>query len=66
MGMQRLEETEAYFEQILSTMDETKIQHKQIGNEIVSFANSVSELGKAFEEVAFSADSLTMIAQQMN
>jgi heam-based aerotactic trancducer len=65
-GNQRLEDTEAYFEQILSTMDETKLQHKQIGNEIVSFANSVSELGKAFEEVALSADSLTMIAQQMN
>ena len=65
-GNQRLEETEAYFEQILSTMDETKLQHKQIGDEIVSFANSVSDLGKAFEEVAFSADSLTMIAQQMN
>ena len=65
-GNQRLEETEAYFEQILSTMDETKLQHKQIGNEIVSFANSVSELGKAFEEVALSADSLTMIAQQMD
>ena len=65
-GNQRLEETEAYFEQILSTMDETKLQHKQIGNEIVSFANSVSELGKTFEEVAYSADNLTMIAQQMN
>ena len=65
-GNQRLEETEAYFEQILSTMDETKLQHKQIGNEIVSFANSVSELGNAFEEVALSADRLTMIAQQMN
>ena len=65
-GNQRLEDTEAYFEQILSTMDETKLQHKQIGNEIVSFANSVSELGKAFEEVALSADSLTMIAQQMD
>ena len=65
-GNQRLEETEAYFEQILSTMDETKLQHKQIENEIVSFANSVSELGKAFEEVALSADSLTMIAQQMD
>ena len=47
-------------------MDETKLQHKQIGNEIVSFANSVSELGKAFEEVALSADSLTIIAQQMD
>jgi heme-based aerotactic transducer len=65
-GNQRLEDTEAYFEQILSTMDETKLQHKQIGNEIVSFANSVSELGKAFEEVALSADSLTVIAQQMD
>ncbi len=65
-GNARLEETEAYFEQILSTMDETKHQHNQIGNEIVAFANSVSELGKAFDEVAYSADSLTMIAQQMN
>ena len=65
-GNQRLEETEAYFEQILSTMDETKLQHKQIGNEIVSFANSVSELEKSFEEVAYSADHLTLIAQQMN
>jgi heam-based aerotactic trancducer len=65
-GNQMLEETEVYFEQILSTMDETKIQHSQIGNEIVTFANSVSELGKAFEEVAYSADHLTLIAQQMN
>ncbi|WP_390622188.1 methyl-accepting chemotaxis protein [Bacillus tuaregi] len=65
-GNNSMSETEDHFEQILVTLDETKIKHNQISQEIVSFAHSVGELGKAFEEVAISADGLTMIAQKMN
>ena len=32
----------------------------------VSFVHVVNELGKAFEQVALSADNLTMIAHEMN
>jgi heme-based aerotactic transducer len=65
-GNDSMKETEEHFKQILKTMDETKVQNNKIENELVSFVNVVKELGEAFEEVALSADSLTMITQEMN
>ncbi|MFC3884822.1 methyl-accepting chemotaxis protein [Bacillus songklensis] len=65
-GNKSMEETEDHFEQILKTMGETKIQNSKIENELLSFVNVVNELGKAFGEVALSADSLTMITKEMN
>ncbi|MBS4205788.1 globin-coupled sensor protein [Lederbergia citrea] len=65
-GNNSMEETEDHFEEILKTMGETKLQNNKIENELVSFVNVVNELGKAFEEVALSADNLTMFTQDMN
>ena len=62
-GNDSMKETEDHFEQILRTMEETKLQNNKIQNELVSFEDVVNELGKAFEEVALSADSLTMITR---
>ncbi|MBU8881217.1 globin-coupled sensor protein [Bacillus sp. FJAT-29790] len=65
-GNNSMEETEDHFEQILTTMGETKLQNNKIENELVSLVKVVSELGKAFEDVALSADNLTMFTQEMN
>ncbi|MEK4534751.1 globin-coupled sensor protein [Peribacillus sp. FSL K6-1552] len=64
-GNESMKETENHFEQILRTMGETKFQNDKIENELVSFVNVVNELSQAFEEVTLSADSLTMITQEM-
>lgn len=65
-GNLNMQETEEYFEQILKTMGETKLQNDKIENELVSFVNVVNELGESFDEVAISADSLTIITNEMN
>lgn len=65
-GNNSMKETEDYFEQILKTLGETKLQNHKIENELDSFVHVVNELGKAFEQVALSADNLTMIAHEMN
>lgn len=58
--------TEDYFEQILNTMSDTMAHNHKIHHEVMVVVQVVHELGDAFEEVARSADSLTMIAQDMN
>ncbi len=58
--------TEDHFQQILLTMQETKTYNENIEAELVSFTNVLNELGKAFEEVAVSADSLTMLTQKLD
>ncbi|MCM3021930.1 globin-coupled sensor protein [Heyndrickxia ginsengihumi] len=65
-GKQSMEETEEHFEQILLTMEETKIQNNKIDNKLVSFINVLNELGTAFEEVAKSASNLTMFTRALN
>jgi heam-based aerotactic trancducer len=65
-GNVSMKETEDHFERILRTMEETKLQNNKIENELISFVNVVNELGKAFEEVALSADNLKMITHEMN
>ncbi|WP_246203909.1 methyl-accepting chemotaxis protein [Pallidibacillus pasinlerensis] len=65
-GNSYMKETEDHFEQILSTMRETKIHNDNIAAELLSLTNVINELGKAFEEVALSADSLTMLTQQLD
>ncbi|QGQ44480.1 globin-coupled sensor protein [Metabacillus sediminilitoris] len=65
-GSNSMKETDMHFEEILKTMSETKRQNNKIEHELVSFVNVVNEIGKAFEEVALSADSLTTITHEMN
>lgn len=65
-GHDNMQETEIHFEQILKTMEETLEQNELIGQELVCLDDVVGELGKAFEEVAFSADQLTLITEDMN
>ncbi len=61
-----MQETEHYFQQILVTLDETKIQNQKIEQELLSFVNRTNELGSAFKEVAVSATDLTMISQDIH
>ncbi|MFD2446563.1 methyl-accepting chemotaxis protein [Bacillus sp. CGMCC 1.16607] len=57
--------TEEYFEQIKNTMAKTKNQNNKIENEIVTFVNVINDFGIAFNEIAISADRLTLITQDM-
>lgn len=66
VGDDSMKETDEYFKQILETMDETKFQNNKIENELSSFVSVINELGRAFEEVALSAESLTKITDEMN
>ncbi|WP_439096846.1 methyl-accepting chemotaxis protein [Bacillus massiliigorillae] len=65
IGNNSMEETKDHFEDILRTMNETKIQNHKIKQELVSFVNVVNEVGKASEQVALSADRLTLITQDL-
>ncbi|WP_442600280.1 methyl-accepting chemotaxis protein [Neobacillus sp. D3-1R] len=65
-GNENMLKTEKHFDQILHTIGERMQQNTKIINELDSFVKGINELGKAFEEVAFSADSLTMITEEMN
>ncbi|WP_375162424.1 methyl-accepting chemotaxis protein [Bacillus sp. V3B] len=60
-----MEETEKYFQQILVTLDDAKLQNQKIEQELVSFLNRTNELGSSFREVATSATDLTMISQDI-
>ncbi len=66
VGNDSMKETEKHFQEILQTTDETKLQNNKIENEWVSFVHVVNELGEAFEEVAASADSLSVITHGLN
>ncbi|MBM7660024.1 heme-based aerotactic transducer [Bacillus mesophilus] len=65
-GRNNMQLTEVYFEEIVTTMNETKTQNNKIEIELVSFVNVVQELGNAFDEVASSADRLTALTQELN
>ncbi|RXJ02059.1 globin-coupled sensor protein [Anaerobacillus alkaliphilus] len=60
-----MKETNNYFEEILTTMNQTKKQNYEINQELSKFIRVINELGEAFEEVATSADNLTSITQEM-
>ncbi|WP_223700520.1 globin-coupled sensor protein [Sutcliffiella deserti] len=62
-GTESISETNSHFDEILKVMVETKEQNNKISNELVSFVKVINELGKAFEEIATSSDSLSTIAQ---
>ncbi|MEH6943866.1 globin-coupled sensor protein [Bacillus sp. JJ722] len=64
-GNNSMEETKDHFEDILKMMNETKIQNNKIKKELISFVNVVNEVGKASEQVALSADGLTLITQDL-
>ncbi|WP_409290307.1 protoglobin domain-containing protein [Peribacillus sp. SCS-37] len=65
IGDENMKETGEQFEQIMAAMKETKHQNDRMETEVSAFVDIVTELGKAFEEVAFSADSLTMVTQEL-
>ena len=64
-GNELMDETKSHFKEINVTMGETKEQNNKVENEVVAFKSVLLELGKAFEEVALSADQLTMITNDM-
>lgn len=59
-------ETEEYFKEIVSMMNQTNEQNNQIAVELKSFVENINEIGLAFSEVAESADGLTRVAQELN
>ncbi|QQP14815.1 hypothetical protein FJQ98_02420 [Lysinibacillus agricola] len=63
---QIMKQTDICFEQILQSMKETQENNEHSQEEINVFANVVNELGKAFEEVALSADRLASFANELN
>ncbi len=65
-GNNNMQETTNHFEQILKGMEETMLQRNKIENELNSFIEVINELGKTFEDVTHSADSLSLITQEMN
>nr|WP_246569910.1 globin-coupled sensor protein [Lentibacillus saliphilus] len=65
-GNHNMQATTKQFEEILQGMGETMVQRNKIGRDLHSFIDVVNELGTAFEEVAHSADRLTMITQEMD
>lgn len=58
-------DTEEHFETIVSTMNATNQQNNKIENELHVFVQNVNAMGKAFEEVAISADGLTGMTQEL-
>ncbi|MCC2251085.1 globin-coupled sensor protein [Virgibacillus sp. AGTR] len=64
-GNDTLKESETHFAEIVNTMKKTRIQNNKIEKEFISFVNVLDELGKAMDEVASSADNLTMITSEM-
>lgn len=60
-----MEETETYFQQILVTLDDAKLQNQKIEQELGSFLNMTNELSLSFREVATSATDLTTISQDI-
>ncbi|WP_338470601.1 globin-coupled sensor protein [Niallia sp. XMNu-256] len=58
-------ETEKSFQEILSALDQAKVQNHKIEEELTSFVNRTFELGDAFKEVASSATDLTLVSQDM-
>lgn len=64
VGNQSMKTTDDHFEQILCTLSDTKLQNNKIENELDSFVKVVEDLGRAFSEVALSADQLTTITHE--
>ncbi len=64
-GQSHMKATEEHFEYIVGTMKDTMHQNHKIMEEIDGIVNVVHLLGKGFEEVAFTAENLTSIAQDM-
>ncbi|MDG5788799.1 globin-coupled sensor protein [Evansella sp. AB-P1] len=65
IGNESMGKTSEEFEEILSTMEKTKKHNSKIENELASFVSIVNELGGAFDEVAASADHLTIVTEEM-
>lgn len=65
-GNHLMEETDRDFELILNTMGETQENNMQNQHELTAFVRIVNELGKAFEEVALSAEQLANFAHDLN
>lgn len=64
-GNNHSHETENHFEMIVTTMNETNQQNNKIESELQAFVQNVNAIGKAFEEVAVSADGLTAMTQEL-
>lgn len=65
-GHEIIKQTDIFFEQILQSMKETREHNKHSQEELEIFVDVVKELGKAFDEVAMSADRLASFANELN
>jgi heam-based aerotactic trancducer len=65
-GHEIMKQTDIFFEQILQSMKETQEHNKYSQEELGIFVDVVKELGKAFDEVALSADRPASFANELN
>ena len=65
-GHEIMKQTDIFFEQILQSMKETQEHNKYSQEELEIFVDVVKELGKAFDEVALSADRPASFANELN
>ncbi|MBS4174314.1 globin-coupled sensor protein [Bacillus sp. FJAT-49736] len=65
-GNRNMEETKEHFLEIHGNVVETKAQNNKMKEELISFSQIIQELGKAFDDVALSADHLNTLAEEMN
>ncbi|MEX3746282.1 methyl-accepting chemotaxis protein [Lysinibacillus xylanilyticus] len=65
-GHEIMKQTDIFFEQILQSMKETQEHNKHSQVELEIFVDVVKELGKAFDEVALSADRPASFANELN
>lgn len=66
VGSSSMEVTKQHFLQIVETMHLTKEQNAQIEQELSSFLSVIKDIGMAFDEVALSADRLSMITTDIH
>ena len=59
------QETEAHFGEIVETMNDNDNENNKLVEEIEAFVERINALGKAFEEVAASADGLNMLTNEL-
>ena len=65
LGNESMQNVDAQFEQILSTMKKSKIQNSNIEEEMIEFVKVLHQIGNSFEEVAASAKDLSLISEKI-
>lgn len=65
MGEESVLNTEVQFSAIVESMSETKTQNNLVEREVEQIGEVIVELGHAFDEVTYAADSLAQVSQSL-